>query len=339
MPKTERSARLADVAQLAGVSPGLVSRILNDDATLKVRPETRERVMDAIELLQYIPHASARALRNSRTGLLGLALHHVNDPIYAELVETAQISAGERGYSIVLLNADDLIGGQGSLRTLVRGHRVDGLLVQSGFAAESAVLQEVAEAIPSVVFNADASPGLRTLRLDDTAAARVATQCLLDLGHTRIAFVGADGATSKRRYCGYTDALTSRGVTPLPMVPGGWDADVARAVVERYFAEGGEATALVVASTTSALGAHAGVFASGRSIPTDVSLVGIHETWFARHLNPALTVVELPLAGVGAVAVDMLIQQIEDPTEGETVLEEPAPRLIVRGSTGQVRSR
>lgn len=333
MHERSKSARLSDVAKLAGVSPGLVSRIVNQDSTLKVRSETRDRVLSAIELLQYTPHASARALRSSRTGLLGFALHHVNDPIYADLVETAQIAAAERGYSVVLLNAAELMERQGAFRTLVRGHRVDGLLIQSGFSAGAPGLHEVARLMPSVVFNADRTPGLRTVRLDDGAASAIATTRLLDLGHRRIAFVGAEGATSERRYDGYLKALEGARVPAMPMIAGGWDAGSARAGIERYFTAGGTATGLVVATSTSALGVHAGVISSGLSLPDDVSVVSIHDAWFTEHLNPPLTVVELPLARIGRMAVDMLIQQLDSPIEEAVVLDDPAPRLIERGST------
>lgn len=335
MQGSRKTARLSEVAQLAGVSPGLVSRILNEDPKLKVRPETRERVMDAIDMLQYTPHASARALRNARTGLLGFALHHVNDPIYAQLVEAAQTAAAERSYSVVLLNANELVGRQDAFRALVRGHRVDGLLIQSGFAADSHGLQEVARSVPSVVFNANETPGLRTVRLDDKTAAATATRRLVDLGHTQIAFVGAEGSSSARRFQGYTEALEGAGTSPLPMIAGGWDAADARARIERYFAGGGRATALVVVTSTSALGVHAGVISAGLSIPDDVSVVSIHDTWFTEHLNPPLTVVELPLADIGRLAVDLLIDQIESPTEGATVLDDPPPRLIERGTTAE----
>ena len=330
---SRRGARLSDVARLAEVSPGLVSRIVNDDPTLKVRAATRERVLEAVEMLQYIPHASARALRSSRTGLLGFALHRVNDPIYAQLVDSAQAAATSRGYSVVLLSAEDLMGRPSAHRALVRGHRVDGLLIQSGFQAVDAGLQDVAREVPSLVFNADETPGLRTLRLDDAAAARTATRHLMDLGHTRIGFVGAEGATSRRRYQGYAEALSGGGLAPLPMIAGGWEAETARAEIASSLAAGGEATGLVVASSTSALGVHAGVLASGAAIPEDISVVSIHDTWFAEHLTPSLTVVQLPLADIGSAAVDLLIEQIEESSEGETVLDDQPPRLIQRASS------
>lgn len=329
----KKNARLTEVAKLAGVSPGLVSRLLNGDPTLKVRAETRDRVMAAIEMLQYTPHASARALRSSQTGLLGFALHHVTDPIYAQMVETAEAAAAAAGYSVMLLNADDLATRPGSFRRIVHGHRVDGLLIQSGYADDGHVLQEAARSVPSLVFNANAIPGIRTVRLDDAAAAVVATRHLIELGHTRIAFVGAEGGSSDRRYQGYLEAMAEAGLNPHPALTGGWDADTARAVTESYFASGGRATGLVVVTTTSALGVHAGVVSSGLSIPADVSIVSIHDTWFAPHLNPPLTVVTIPFGDLGRLAVEMLIEQIREPHDGETVLEEPPPRLIRRDST------
>jgi LacI family transcriptional regulator len=188
--------------------------------------------------------------------------------------------------------------------------------------------------LPLLVFNADATPGFRTVRLDDSNAARVATEHLIELGHTKIAFVGATGASSVRRYQGYLDAMNEVGLTSHPMVVGGWNADSARTVIDRYFASGGSATGLVVVSTTSALGVHAGVTARGLSIPRDVSIVSIHDAWFAQYLSPALTAVAIPFGSLGALAVDMLVEQMASPSAGETVLSDPPPTLIRRGSTG-----
>ena len=334
MPAPRKPPRLPDVAKLAEVSPGLVSRILNEDPSLKVRPETRQRVMSAVEMLQYTPHASARALRSSHTGLLGFALHHVNDPIYAEMIESAQRAAAERQYSIVMIDADALARNDDTVRALVRGHRVDGLLIQSGYSAKGQPLQDLAAAIPALVFNASAAAGLRTLRLDDTAAASLATRHLIEAGHTEIVFVGAQGESSERRYQGYLDALAQNNLMPQRAVVGSWDADGARKAATHYFAEGGRATAIVAVTTTSALGLHAGIVAAGHSIPAEVSIVGIHDTWFAAHLNPALTTVALPLSDVGRCAVELLLDQIHRPVEGETVLTEPVPELIERASVG-----
>lgn len=327
-----KSARLSEVAKLAGVSPGLVSRLINDDPTLKIRDETRQRVESAIEMLQYTPHASARALRSAQTGLLGFALYHVTDPIYAQMVENAEAAATAAGYSLVLLNAADLAAHPDALRRLAQGRKVDGLLIQGGYTEAHSSLQ-VANAMPTVLFNSDALPGFRTVRLDDAGAATLATRHLIELGHTRIAFVGAEGSSSERRYQGYLSAMAGADLPSHPPINGGWEADTARAVTERYYASGGTATGLVVVSTTGALGVHAGVIASGRQVGREVSLVSIHDTWFAPHLSPALTVAAMPLGDLGRVAVEMLLEQIRDRAAGEVVLDTPATRIVHRASS------
>ena len=328
-----KKARLSEVAKLAEVSPGLVSRLLNEDPTLKIRPETRDRVMSAIEMLQYIPDASARALRSSQTGLLGFALYHVTDPVYAQMVDSAQSAAADAGYSLILLNAGELATRPTTFRKLAHGRRVDGLLIQGGYSDDATILRD-ASAIPSVLFNANAIPGFRTVRLDDAAAAMVATNHLIELGHTSIAFVGAAGHSSARRYQGYVTAMAEADLAPHPPIAGGWDASPARDVTEHYLASGGQATALVVVSTTSALGVHAGIISRGLSIPDDISLVSIHDTWFTPHLSPGLTVAATPLGDLGRLAVEVLVEQIRSPRVGEAILSDPTPQLIPRASSG-----
>lgn len=333
-----KNARLAEVAKLAGVSPGLVSRLINDDPTLKIRPETRERVRAAIDMLQYTPHASARALRSSQTGILGFALYHVTDPIYAQMVDSAEAAAAESGYSLMLLNASELVTHPTTFRRLTHGRRVDGLMIQGGYSDDISALQE-SRAVPSVLFNADPVAGMRTVRLDDVTGATLATTHLIELGHQDIAFVGAAGSSSDRRYQGYLDAMSHASLAAHPPIVGGWDAGPAREVTERYFATGGSASAFVVVSTTSALGVHAGTIASGRRIPDDVSIVSIHDTWFAPHLSPALTVAAMPLGDLGRIAVELLIEQIRAPQDGEVILTDPAPHLVRRASSARFTPR
>ena len=327
-----KTPRLVDVARLAGVSPSLVSRVLNADPTLRTRDETRSEVISAARMLNYVPDVAARALRNAQTGLLGFALHHVNDPIYAEMVDCAQAEATRQGYSIILMNTAELAERGDHFRAIVQGHRVDGLLIQSGFGKGEEILAEIARSIPSVVFGAPID-GIRTVRLDDVVAARMATEHLIKSGHTAIAFVGADGVSSARRYDGYLQALAAAGLPALPSIDGGWTSDEAHEATLRLLASGTPVTGIVVVSTTTALGVHSGIAAAGRRIPDDVSLVSVHDTWFARHLNPALTTVAMPMDRVGTFGVSMLIDQIREPSAGEFVVRDPPPVLVVRDST------
>jgi LacI family transcriptional regulator len=330
---TTKAPRLADVARLASVSPSLVSRVLNSDPTLQVRSETRAAVMSAVDMLGYVPDAAARALRNAQTGLLGFALHHVNDHSYVDMVETAQAEATTRGYTIILINSDELPARRQQFRAIIQGHRVDGLLIQNGFSKSDRGLESLARPIPSVMFGGDAAEGLLTLRLDDGVAAKIATEHLIGLGHTAIAFIGADGASSTRRYDGYREALADAGLRAIPPVDGGWTSDSAHDAVRRLLGSGVPVTGLVAVTTTVALGVHSGIVAEGRRIPDEVSLVSVHDTSFARHLNPPLTVVALPIKEAGALGVSLLIDQMRERSTGEVVVADPPPALVVREST------
>lgn len=323
------------MARLASVSPSLVSRVLNSDPTLQVRSETRAAVMSAVEMLGYVPDAAARALRNAKTGLLGFALHHVNDQIYVDMVESAQAEASSRGYSIILINSDELPARRQHFRSIIQGHRVDGLLIQNGFSKSDKGLETLAGAIPSVMFGGAPAEGLLTLRLDDGVAARIATEHLIELGHTAIAFIGADGASSTRRYDGYRAALADAGLPAMTPVDGGWTADSAHDAARALLASGVHVTGLVAVTTTAALGVHSGIVAEGRRIPDDISLVSVHDTSFARHLNPPLTVVALPIKEAGALGVSLLIDQMREHSTGEVVVTDPRPALIVRKSTAR----
>lgn len=333
----KKAARLVDVAKLAGVSTGVVSRVINKDDTLKVRDDTRARVLDAIDKLDYAPDSTARALRSARTGLLGFALHHVNDPVYTEMVDSAQVEATRRNHSIVLLNTTELLERGAAFREIVHGRRVDGLLIQSGFSDAEAELLEVARTLPSVMFNGGATASVRALRLDDAVAAATATRHLLELGHRDIVFVGAEGASSSRRLDGYRTAMEDAGLTALPPLRAGWSPDEANAAVRQYLSSRRRATAFVVVTTTTAIGVHSGIAAAGLGIPEDLSVISLHDAWFAPHLNPPLTTVALPLGALGTRAVDLLIQQIHEPTTGETIIADEPPDLIVRGSTSHPR--
>jgi LacI family transcriptional regulator len=325
------------VAKLAGVSTSLVSRIVNDDPSLHVREETRNAVMSAITMLEYTPHPSARALRLEQTGLLGFALHHANDPVYVEMVASAQKVASDLGYSVILLDTSEVVLGSTGFREIVRKRRVDGLLMQAGFDDSEAGLREIARGLPVVLFNSDPVPDVCTIRLDDRRAAEIATEHLIELGHTDIVYFGANGSSSGRRYDGYCAAMTRAGLPPGVAVNGGWDADESHDAARRYFGGAMRATAVVAATTNIALGVHSGLVAIGLKIPDDVSLVSVHDTWYAHHLNPALTVVSLPFAQLGEAAVRLLVDQNSGSGAGETIVNATPPRLIVRQSTAMPR--
>jgi LacI family transcriptional regulator len=97
---------VTDVAARAGVAPSVVSRVLNEDSTLRIRPETRERIIRVVEELGYIPNFAGRALRQARTGALGLIVPDVTNPVYADVLRGAEQAASDASYLILLGSAE-----------------------------------------------------------------------------------------------------------------------------------------------------------------------------------------------------------------------------------------
>lgn len=333
-----RAARLSDVAARVGVSPGLVSRLLNGDATLTVRPETREAVLAAVAELDYVPNSSAASLRRSRTDALALVLDRVTNPVFADVVHGAEEAAAEFGYGLLMADAEQVEKDETFLANIIKSRRVDGLLLQGGYGPRAAMLERYSQTIPSVIVNSAGNAAASGVRLEDDAAARVATSHLIELGHRDIVFVaGTPGPASEARRQGYLEALTAGGVPVRPelQLAAGWQAEDGRRAVAEFLAsaDAPPATAFVVATSVAALGALSALAAAGVRVPDDVSVVGIHDPWFAPYLTPALTTVSLPLLELGRRSVQQLVAHLASCKPEELVIRDPPPQLVVRGST------
>lgn len=327
-----RPARIQDVADRAGVSPALVSRLLNGDPRLTVRPQTRQHVLAAVDELGYVARSAAASLRRNRADAIGLVLDSVTNPVFTDLVHGAQGAATELGCGLLLLDAQEVVRAPGFLTDVVRSRRVDGLLLQGGYGPAADVLARFAAEVPSVVVNAPGGDAASGVVLQDDRAARLATEHLVGLGHRRIGFVaGAPGHASDTRRRGWQEALRAAGLAPGPVVGAGWRAEDGRAALLPPASRG--VTAYVVASAVVALGVLSALADQGVRVPEDVSVVAVHDPWFAAHLTPALTTVALPLAELGRRAVLRLMAHLESGTPAQEVVTDPAPRLVVRAST------
>ncbi len=223
------------------------------------------------------------------------------------------------------------------IEELVAGGGVDGLILQgAGSDHDRALARAARRWIPTVLLQSGEARGNATvIRLADERAGRMATTCLLELGHRRIGCLGvADGLPfSADRRMGWEAAMQNAGVAP----PEHWHANAGFA-----FASGADAavellqvapeiTGLVVANVAAAVGALAALADLGRHVPEDLSLVAIHDTEIAQFVRPALTVVRMPLRELGAAAVSACCRK-EDPAPREVRISEPEPEIIWRAS-------
>lgn len=331
--------RIKDVAALAGVSQSLVSRILNNDASLIIRQDTRQAVLDAVRELDYVPNSVATALRKSRTNSIGLVLKHVTSPMFTEIVGGAQRAAAEDGCVLLLIDADDVESGSSRFGQMIKAQRVDGLLLQGGYGPGDELLLAYTSAIPSVIVNSVGTALASGVRLQDEEAARIATEHLIARGHRDIVFVaGEPSMASDMRMQGFSAALENAGIA-LPasaVVAAGWEAQEGFAAALRVLESGRRPTAIEVANSGAALGVFSAIQRSGFRIPEDISVIAIHDIWVAGYLNPPLSTVRLPLFQLGYHSVKHLMQHVAHGKPEDRVITDPAPELILRGSTREL---
>ncbi|GAB3434584.1 LacI family DNA-binding transcriptional regulator [Actinophytocola sediminis] len=328
---------ITDVARQAGVTPAVVSRVLNDDPKLQVREETRDRVLTAARELDYTPSHAARALRHNRAGALGLAVHDVANPLYGEIILGAQRAAADAGHVLLLADIDGLARGDETVHRAVHGGAIDGLLLQrAGTVSDRRVIATATTRIPTVLLN-DRSSTLASVALDDAGGTRLATEHLLALGHTRVAHLKIGGTQrSGQRVRGWRDTLTRAGLPADPtwVVAGGHTVDSGRAGMAELLATVAPLpTAVVVGNVLAAIGALTAAREAGLRVPADLSVVAFHDVTYAAHLVPALTAVAMPMRELGAAAVTLLLERLGGAAPRHVVVREPEPTLVPRGST------
>ncbi|MCY1141858.1 LacI family DNA-binding transcriptional regulator [Actinoplanes sp. Pm04-4] len=327
---------LVDVARLAGVDKAIVSRVVNEDPSLVIRPDTRERVVEAIQNLGYRPNVAARSLRTAKAGTLGLVIPDFANPVYAEIITGAESAALAQGHVLVTGSSTGANSSMDRYLDLLGQGRVDGLMLASPTTAhEQQKLESLG--LPWMMVNRrDTGDHHRFVILNDAQAAKLAVEHLLELGHQEIVHVagpfGAD--TARRRATGYRQAMKLAGldvraesIARGDYTPGGGADAMAQLL------RGGvlSPTAVFVANVAMAVGVLDTLRRNGLRVPEDVSVVAVHDLPLAEHLVPALTTVRMPLQELGARAVELLLASSPEDEVAEVV--NTAMELVQREST------
>ncbi len=325
-----RPPRLRDVAEMAGVDPSLVSRILSGDARVSVRDETRARIVDAAAALGYRPNPHARALKLQRSMALGMVLPTLTNAVYAAIHGGAEERASELGYVILLAT------GSVADRVAALHGRIDGVLLGVATSERVPAAGDGGARLPMIRVNRAEPGSASSVTVDDEAGARMATEHLLDLGHRTVGHVAGPlvADTARRRLAGYRAALRARGMAADPglLAEGGYAAEEGFRATAALLARPRRPTALFVANIQAAIGALAAIRRAGLSVPADISVASLHDSPLAEYLDPPLTTVRMPLAEMGRQAVDALVGEIEGQPATPRRITDP-PVLLRRATT------
>ncbi|WP_106815694.1 LacI family DNA-binding transcriptional regulator [Microbacterium timonense] len=325
---------LNDVGRLAGVSAQTVSRFLTGASY--VGADAGERIQQAIDALGYRPNRLARGLQNGRSDTVGVL---TSAPLNYGAAETlAGLSAGAHAADVTLITAHlDVNDSQpaDAKRILERflSMRVDGVVITARIdGLESLLQQTVRDEVPIVAVTGRPVPGTGTAGADSYAAGRLVMDHLLELGHSRIAFLAGprDSAESQERERAYYDAMATAGGTVLPVIVGG-DWTGAAGYEAGLRADFASFTAVFAADDELALGFSAAARSRGYSAPGDFSLVGIDDMPEARYFAPPLTTARMDFAALGRRAFEALHEVVRTGEGAAHVVV--TPELIVREST------
>lgn len=338
---TARAAvRLADVAARAGVGASIVSRVLNDDPTVSIRAETRERILRAARELDYRPHFLGRALRSARSTTLAMIVPNLTSAVNAAILRGAERAAAAAGYALVVCDADDFLEGGEASKRLLLGGRVDGLLIASGESTDPSgrLFRELQDARTPLVAVNRRIRGVRPyVCLDDARGMEVAVAHLAQLGHRRIAHIAGpkDTDTAQRRLRGFRSSMRAAGlpVRAAAVVRASVDERDGYEAMLRLLAGEPRPTAVAVWSLSAAVGALAAARQGNVRVPEQVSVVAFHDAPIAEYLEPSLTTVRMPLYELSATAVRVLLRLIEGAPAASAVVDAPAPALVARRST------
>ena len=328
-----RTAVMADVAKLAGVSHQTVSRVINDST--QVRPETKQRVLAAMRQLDYRPNPAARALVTGRSGTLGVVSFDTTLYGPASTLFAIEQAAHAAGYfiTIVSLLALDRTSVLGAVERL-RVQGVDGILVITPQEGGADALVNLPVGIPLVAVEAGRPNSVPLVAVDQFAGAVDATQLLLDLGHETAWHIAGprDFLEAQQRVDGWRATLEAAGAEVPPVLVGDWSPRSGYRLGQQL-AKNPDVTAVFVANDQMALGVLRALHECGREIPREISIVGFDDIPEAQYFTPPLTTVRQDFSEMGRSSLRLLLELMQNtgqPPQRLTI----APELVVRRSTG-----
>ncbi|MBB4288090.1 LacI family transcriptional regulator [Rhizobium leguminosarum] len=322
---------IRDVAKLAGVSTGTVSRVLNDHPS--VTKEVRVRVGGIIKDLGYTPDPSARSMRSKVSRLIGIVIPDLTNPFFAELVQSAEQAAANHGYNIIVMTSFDHAAKEADRISQLTSRKVDGIML---VPSNDFHRIKPPKGVPIVVVDR-LMPGYSGIAADHRNGVRLGVEHLLKLGHRRIGFISGPGHSvpANDRLRGYLDAMEQAGEQAGEQTDGGTAMAGPPLIAEAAFdyesgrsagnyllarARNERPTAIFASSDQQAIGCMRAAHDLGIPVPAALSIVGFDGIPLASMTTPRLTTVKQPIQDMAAAAVAVLLNKQTAPELDNPIL-------------------
>ncbi len=338
MANDRRRPNLKDVAALAGTSVATASRVLNN--TGYIAGETRFRVLQAAETLNYQPNLRAKGLRRGASHTIGVLIPNLLNAYYTALADSISLRLTQNGYQLLLSSTrDDPAIESETLRTMI-GHDVDGLLWVPTEASPKLLDYLRSQKTPAIsIVRSVSGNALDTIIFEDFLGSQAATQHLIQLGHQRIGFIGGDinHSSNHERWRGYLAALRAAAIPEdgalikFGMVRSTWGSFAANELLQLT----PPPTALYVASNAIMAGVMKTLRQHNVHIPEQLSLICFDDLdWFS-YFSPPISAIATSHERIAESAVDLLLRRIQEPYDPERapVTVQVSFELVLRNST------
>lgn len=334
-------ATIKDIARKLNISHSTVSRALNGSPLISQL--TTEKIRKTAAEMGYLHSAAARSLKTNRSQALGVIVSNIDDPFFGEILQGIEEIAQEKGYSLFMAASQRDSEKEKYIVQAMRERRVDGVIICSAvFSAEQSG-QLAKYGVPIVVVNNQSAEAYRySIYHDDIDGSRQLTRHLIELGHTRIAFLGnaSAGRTNIDRIAGYEQEMKAHHLQVLP----GYRHDVTGNHPQNgldgvklllHLPE--RPSAIVCYNDMIATGALKGIEECGLRVPEDISVTGFDNIIFSSFTRPALTTFDQPKHFIGAEAAKLLLRLLDsqdnDGSKTDPIVQTLQGRLLVRQST------
>jgi len=306
---------IKDVANLAGVHPSTVSRVINNDS--RISEKTKNKVLLIIKKLGYTPNAIARGLKTKRTHTLGMLIPDITNPFFAEIARGVEDAANKNNFNVILCNTDDKLKKERTYLEILQGKRVDGLILGTAHIRDKSILELEKKKFPYILVSRNIE-GLdkNCIIVDDVAGGIMATEYLIKLGYRKIAHITGPLKVrgSINRLEGYKIALEKHQIEYKEelveegdfRINGGYQA------MKKFLKLSKPPTAIFAANDLLALGAMQVIQRKKYHIPKDFCIIGFDDIRLASFVDPPLTTIRQPMLEMGALAVKMLLRIIEE---------------------------